>query len=131
VAPNPRCYGGKKYRSGFEARVAQDLAERGVPFEYEGDKFPYQMQTMYVSDFVLPLGVVVECKGYLRATDRRQLKDVKRAYPDLDLRLLFQNAKAKLNWRAPKSQTYGQWATANGFPWAEGKVPDSWVLARE
>lgn len=128
VARSPVCYGGKKYRSAFEARVARDMAERNITFVYEGDKYPFQLSTNYVSDFTLPLGVVVECKGYLRPIDRRKLIAVKKAYPDLDLRIVFQNAKVRLNPRLPSSMNYGQWATKSGFPWSQGTVPESWVL---
>lgn len=128
---SPKAYGGRTYRSGFEAQVAQDLSERAVPFHYERDRYEFEVPGMYVCDFTLPLGVVVECKGYMDRFARRKLLRVKERYPDLDLRLLFQNAKTRINCKLPSSMNYGQWATRHGFLWAEGKIPESWVLASE
>lgn len=123
-------YKGKRYRSAFEASVARDLDERKVPFQYEAETFLYEMPTTYVADFSLPLGVIIECKGYMDARTRKHLLYVKKKYPNTDIRLLFQRASTKLA-RGPQSMTYGQWATKHGFVWAEKTVPESWVLARK
>lgn len=131
MAPNDRYFNGKKYRSAFEARVARDLHERSVPYKYEEDHYPFEISTMYIADFTLPLGVVVECKGYMDAHDRRLLVAIKAKYPNEDIRLLFQRAKNKINSKSKRGLTYGQWATKHGFMWAEGTIPESWVLARE
>lgn len=127
---NPAFYGGQRYRSTFEADVAEAMDEAGIPWTYEESRFPYETPHVYTPDFSLPGKVYVECKGYFPAIDRKKLLAVKRANPDLDIRILFQDASRTLlpRNRAPTSRTYGQWATANGFIWAEGRVPPrSWV----
>lgn len=124
---------GKKtegYRSKFEAEVASILQRNGVPFDYERSKYPYTVPGMYTSDFTLPGGVVVECKGYMPVMDRKKLLRVKAENPTLDLRLLFQKPNVKLN---PKSKsggmTYAQWADYHGIPWAEGpEIPREWIF---
>lgn len=123
-------YKAKRYRSAFEASVARDLDERKIPFKYEAETFLYEMPSCYIADFSLPLGVIIECKGYMDARMRRQLIFIKKQFPQTDIRLLFQRASNKLA-RGPKSMTYGEWATKHGFMWAEKTVPESWVLARK
>jgi hypothetical protein len=116
------------YRSGFEAGVAHDLHRREIGFEYEAHKFLYEIPAIYVVDFSIG-DMHIEAKGYFSPADRRKLLEVKRAHPDLDLRLLFQRANTRLS-KARRSMTYGQWATRHGFPWAEGTVPDHWLKGK-
>ena len=98
-----------------------------MAFEYEGTKLPYSVPGLYTSDFRLPHGVIVECKGYFPPMDRRKILRVIAENPGIDLRLLFQRASVKLSQR-PGSKTYGQWATFHGIPWAEGTIPPEWIL---
>lgn len=71
---------------------------------------------------------MIEAKGRLTPQDRRKLIEVKRAHPEIDLRLLFQRANTRLS-KARNSMTYAQWAKRHGFLWAEGPdVPREWVL---
>jgi len=115
------------YASQFELDTANDLARRGVDYRYEGNPLPFEIPCLYVWDFQLPNGVIVETKGYFDADDRRKMREVKRAHPTLDIRLLFMKASNKIG-RGARSMTYGEWATRNGFCWAEGTVPDTWLL---
>ncbi len=116
------------YRSGFEHRVAQQLEAAGVKYEYEPKDgiLEYRVNELrkYLPDFRLPGGVLVECKGRLTAADRKKLKLVKEAWPQLDIRLVFQYNN-KLN---PRSKTrYSDWAEKHGFPWALREVPAEWL----
>ena len=80
----------------------------------------------YTPDFLLESsGVVVECKGRLTVADRKKLVLVKKQYPRMDLRLLFQFDN-KLSPRSPTR--YSVWATKHGFPWAVGAIPEEWLL---
>lgn len=117
---------GTRYRSRFEASVALDLHDRGAVFEYESETYFYESPRMYVPDFSLRNGIQVEVKGWLLEADRRKLLEVKRANPDLDLRLVFQRASARIS-KAPRALTYAQWAEKHGFPWAESRVPEEWL----
>ena len=57
---------------------------------------------------------------------RQKMLEVQRAHPELDVRLLFQRTTNKIG-RGSKT-TYGHWATAHGFTWAEGSaIPDEWL----
>lgn len=134
---------GVRYRSAFEASVAADLAERGVPFQYEATQLCYEVPRVYVVDFDVPGGSIpkgervvstvsahtvhVEVKGYFPREDRQKLLEAKRANPDRDIRIVFQNPRNKLT-KAKRSMTYGQWADRHGFKWAKGSVPDEWLL---
>lgn len=115
-------------RSGFEARIHRDLHERGVPFAYEprGSRLPYRVMRHYLPDFVLPNGVHVEAKGWFKPADRSKMLAVREAHPDIDIRFLFQRASNTLS--GSSTTTYAAWATKHGFPWAEGRIPDDWLL---
>jgi hypothetical protein len=117
---------GTPYRSKFEVGIAADLEARGVPFEYEKLRLKYTTEHTYKPDFTAGT-VVIEAKGYFTSEDRSKLLAVKKANPDLDLRLLFQRASNKLFKES--ETTYADWADKHGFPWAEGRVPDEWLKA--
>ena len=65
------------FRSRLEEKVADLLVELGVKYEYECSKVPYTISHMYCPDFVLPNGVILECKGYWDSADRKKIKSVK------------------------------------------------------
>ena len=104
-----------KFRSGLEKQVADLLSELGVSYEYESKKISYVIQHHYTPDFILPNHVVLECKGYWDAQDRRKIKTIKKDNPDIDLRMVFQ---APFNTISKKSKTtYAQWCDNLGIPW--------------
>lgn len=122
------------YRSRLEDRIATQLEEAGVPFDYEGYKIKYQVparNARYTPDFPLgPKGnptIIIEAKGRFRTTaDRQKLALVKEQHPDLDLRLIFQNANLPIYKGSPT--TYAMWADSHGFKYADkGKVPEEWL----
>lgn len=117
-----------QYRSGFEERIAQDLQSREVPMKYETLTIEYEVPVTihkYTPDFLLENDIIIEAKGRLPLEDRKKLLFVKRFNPTLDIRILFQNARVKL-YKGSRT-TYGDWATKNGFKWAEGMVPQEWI----
>jgi hypothetical protein len=120
--------GTSRFRSKFEAAVAASLNKRGLPFDYEGQALPYQIEAVYTPDFILPNGVIVETKGLFDSDDRRKMVAVKEHHPHLDIRLCFMKADVKLS-RAPRSLTYWQWAERHGFLWCEGHIPTTWFDA--
>ncbi len=114
------------YRSGFEDFVIRDLESRKVAFEYEIEQFRWlPPEKGYTPDLRLDNGIYIELKGYLTQQDRVKLKAVKAQHPYLDLRIVFQNARNKLS--AESQTTYGQWASKEGFIWAETQIPDEWL----
>lgn len=119
-----------KVRSALEARVLQDLQSRGVSFNYEATKLPYWVERTYMPDVDLDLLSKVchlEIKGWFKPEDRSKLLAVRRAHPEIDIRLIFANAYAPI--RRGSRTTYADWCEKHGFPWAtKGKVPEKWML---
>ena len=111
-------------RSGFERTLATQLKRAKVSFEYESLKIPYVTNHMYVPDFILDNGVIIEAKGYFRdPAEMAKMKAVKAQRPELDIRFVFMDAHKKI----PRQRgTHAEWATRNGFPWASGAIPKEW-----
>lgn len=116
-----------KFRSKFEERVYEDAVRKGKQLEYEPKelRLKYTLVYNYYTDFVLPNGIMVECKGYLRPSDRTKMVQVKKENPSFDIRFVFQKANQRLT-KSKNSRTYSQWAEQHGFPWSEGKIPLEW-----
>jgi hypothetical protein len=117
-----------KFRSGFEKRIWDNARKRRKKIDYEpqNPRIHYTIPYRYIPDFVLPNGVVVEAKGYLRPRDRTKMRKVREQNPSIDIRLLFQNANCRLT-KSKNSETYWQWAERLGFKWAEGdQIPEEW-----
>ena len=115
-----------KFRSQLEKRVADLLTELGVTYEYETTKIAYEIQHNYNPDFILPNGVILECKGYWESSDRRKIKSVKEQNPDIDLRMVFQ---APFNTISKKSKTtYAKWCEQRDIPWTSFQdIPLDWL----
>lgn len=119
---------GNGFRSGLEERIAQELIERGVDFEYEQMKINYlrpAKQAKYTPDFVLPNGIIIETKGRFLTADRQKMLLVKDQHPDLDIRFIFSNANQKISKQS--KTTYGMWAKRNGFPFSNSELPLNWL----
>lgn len=113
------------YRSGLEADVAKQLESQGIPFEYETKKIPYQSQSKYIPDFILPNGIIVEAKGRLTQEDRSKMRKVKEQHPGLDIRFVFSRSNSRLS-KISKT-TYAEWCDKYGFPYAEKVIPMDWI----
>ena len=116
-----------KFRSGLEEKVADLLSELGISYEYESKKIPYVIQHHYTPDFILPNHVILECKGYWDAADRRKIKTIVKDNPDIDLRMVFQSP---YNTISKKSKTtYAQWCDNLGIPWTSfTNIPLDWLI---
>ena len=118
------------YRSGFEHKVADQLSENKIDFEYEKTTINYikpETKHTYTIDFTLPNGILVETKGRWVIEDRKKHLLIKKQHPELDIRLVFQNAKTKI--RKGSKTTYADWCNKNGIIWAEKNIPKSWFKA--
>ena len=115
------------YRSGLEDDISVDLKKRGVSFEYETLKIKWTLleNKTYTPDFILPNGIIIESKGRFVAADRKKHLKVKEQHPNLDIRFVFSNSRAKLN-KGAKS-TYGDWCDKYGFTYADKRIPDEWL----
>jgi len=115
------------YRSGLEEATGINLTEREVSFEYEKMKIKWldSKERSYTPDFVLENGIIIETKGRFVSADRRKHKEIKKQYPDLDLRFVFSNSRAKL-YKGAKS-SYGQWCDKEDFLYADKIIPEEWA----
>ena len=95
-----------RYRSQLENKVAELLVNLDVTFDYETAKIAYTIPHNYYPDFILPNGVILECKGYWDSADRRKIKSVKEQNPDIDLRMVFQSPFNTISKRS--KTTYAQ-----------------------
>jgi len=122
----PRLQSG--FRSGLEKRIADDLTQRGVPYEYEKHKITYEVPartSTYTPDFKLPNGIIIEAKGRFDTEDRQKHLLIKQQHPALDIRLVFSRAAAPIYKGSPT--THAAWAEKHGFKWAEKLIPPAWA----
>lgn len=115
------------YRSGLEEDTAAYLKKKKVKFTYEKEKIKWvdlKVRT-YTPDFVLANGIIVETKGRFISVDRRKHKEIKKQFPELDIRFVFANSRAKL-YKGAKS-SYGDWCKKHGFKYADKVIPDEWL----
>lgn len=120
------------YRSKLEKRVAADLLAKGVPVLYETEKIPFikpESKHTYLTDFILPNGIIIETKGRLTLFDRQKMILVRACNPSRDIRFVFMRAGNPL--RKGSKTTYAMWAEKNGFKWADSHVPQSWIDEKE
>lgn len=111
------------FKSGFERSIDANLRSRGKKYSYETLELPYILHGTYHPDFMIG-SVVVEAKGLLDRDSRRKMIAIRKQYPNLDIRFLFQEAAKKV---PGTKMTHGQWAERNGYPWAEGtEIPEDW-----
>lgn len=114
-------------RSGFERTLDVQLKQSGIGYTYESLKLPYVRHHVYLPDFVLDNGIIIEAKGVLNKRDPNEsakMVAVKQAYPELDIRFVFMKADLPL----PRMKmSHAKWAEKYGFPWADGKIPENWL----
>ena len=116
-----------KFRSKLEEKVADLLEGLGVSYEYESEKLSYTIEHNYTPDFVLPNYTYLETKGYWDAADRRKILAVKKANPEIDLRMIFQSP---YNTISKKSKTtYAKWCEKHDIPWTSyHNIPLEWLI---
>ena len=122
------------WRSGLEEDIATSLTDRGAAFEYETlvlEWTPEQKVRRYTPDFIITTAsgntIVVESKGRWTREDRMKMKCVVEQHPDVDIRMVFQNLRARIS--KTSRTTYEQWCHQHlGIPCAQGDVPTEWIL---
>lgn len=115
------------FRSGFENEIYKQIERNGEEPKYETFKIDYvipESKHKYTPDFILDNGIIIETKGRFVTSDRKKHLLIKKQHPELDIRFLFQNAKAKLN-KGSKT-TYADWCEKNGFIYADKFIPKEW-----
>lgn len=122
----PRLVSG--FRSGLEEKIAKDLTDRKVKFEYETKKISYvvpERNATYTPDFILPNGIIVEGKGVFDVEDRQKHLLIKEQHPELDIRFVFTRSAAPIRKGSPTS--YAAWCDKHGFQYADKIIPQSWL----
>ena len=115
------------YRSGLEDRISEQLKSLKVPFKYEEFKIKYEVNEVrtYTPDFELPNGIIIESKGRFVAADRKKHLLVKKQHPELDIRFVFSNSRAKIS-KGSKT-TLGMWCDKHGYLYADKLIPEEWI----
>jgi hypothetical protein len=128
-----------RYRSKLEERIADQLEKEGIEFDYETLDVPYTVparHAKYKPDFIPKANprILIEGKGRFGghqddkrgAEERQKLILVKEQNPDLDIRIVFQDAGKKI-YKGSKT-TYAKWAEDHGFLFSDkGVVPPEWI----
>jgi hypothetical protein len=116
------------FRSGLEMEIDSYLKLNGIDGEYELNVIEYikpETKHKYTPDFKLPNGIFVETKGRFVIQDRQKHLLIKSQYPELDIRFLFQNSRAKISKNS--KTTYADWCNKHGFTYADKVIPDDWL----
>ena len=122
------------FRSKSEEKIYNLLKEKNIPCEYEKGKIEYEWleNKTYVPDFfLLNNGIILEVKGRFVLEDRKKHLFIKKQKPELDIRFIFDNPKAKL-YKGGK-MTNGTWCDKYKFKYSslrEG-VPEEWINERK
>lgn len=119
------------YRSGLEKDNAELLRKKKVKFTYEETKIEWVDHKVrkYTPDFILENDIIIETKGRFTAADRRKHLEIKKQHPELDIRFVFSNPRAKLS-KVSKTM-YFQWCKRHGFQWAAKTIPDEWIKEKK
>lgn len=107
------------YRSVFELRVNTWMKEEGLDIPYEPEKIGYvvpESTHKYTPDWAVG-PIIYEGKGYFAASDRKKMLHIIESNPDRVVRMLFQNAQAKINKRSKTS--YADWCDKFGIEWCD------------
>jgi hypothetical protein len=119
----------KGFRSGLEDTVSTSLIRRGcTDFTYEKHVVSYLVPSRiskYTPDFCLPNGIVVETKGLWETDDRQKIELVRKQYPELELRIVFNNPRAKIRKGSPT--TYAMVCDKLGIKYAAKDIPQEWI----
>jgi len=120
----------KGFRSEFERGIALWLIKNNIIYEYETMYLEYQPRIKrYTPDFYLSKqDIFVEAKGFWDLADRQKHLLVKEQNKKFDIRLLFVNARNKLN-KSSKT-TYGEWCDKHDILWAEKTIPKKWLTKK-
>jgi hypothetical protein len=116
------------FRSGLEEDVAAFMTGKGASFSYEELVIPYvkpEKRHKYTPDFVLANGIVVETKGRWVTADRQKMAMIRAQYPDLDIRMVFNNPNARISKASPT--TYAMVCMKLGIQFAAKFPPLTWL----
>ena len=111
----------------MEDRIALQIKSIEKEEVYEQSYLLYTIPASghrYTPDFILSNGIIIEAKGLFESDDRKKHLLIKKQYPNLDIRFVFQNPNNKL-YKGSKT-TYADWCKKYGYKYATKLIPDSW-----
>lgn len=100
--------------------------------EYESLVINYEKParwSRYTPDFPLPNGIIIETKGRFLTADRQKHILIKQQLPDLDIRFVFSNSRARISKQS--KTTYADWCVKHGFQYADKVVPTAWLREKQ
>jgi hypothetical protein len=115
----------ESFRSKFEAKLAQQLKDAGLPVQYETEKLSYHTSHTYTPDFKLPNGILLEVKGYWLPADRSKHLKIRKENPEADIRFVLQTPSRVLS--KTSKTTYAQWCDKHNFQWSSKVIPTAWL----
>ena len=129
MAKHKRIAPTSKFRSGLEERIAKQLKDLGVKYQYETLTILYtkpEESGRYTPDFILPNGIVIEGKGQFVTSDRKKHKLIKNEFgKKYDIRFVFSNPNARIGKKS--TTTYADWCQRYGFKYAAKEIPQEWI----
>ena len=125
--PKRRRSSSRRYRSGLENEIAEYLKDHQEKVRYERLKIEWEdlRYRTYTPDFILDNGIIIETKGIFDTEDRRKHLAIREQHPELDIRFVFSNSKAKL-YKGAKSR-YCEWCDKPEFKWEHRFIPAAWL----
>ena len=126
-SPKRRRSSSRRYRSGLESDIAEYLKDKQHQVRYERLKIEWEdlRYRTYTPDFILDNGIIIETKGIFDTEDRRKHLAIREQHPELDIRFVFSNSKAKL-YKGAKSR-YFEWCDKHEFKWEHRIIPEAWL----
>ena len=115
-------------KSGLEEVVFKYLIKNKCLFKYEGTKITYtspEIKKTYTPDFPIHDSFIIETKGNFNSADRKKMKLIKKQNPNLDIRFIFSNSRARISKKS--KTTYGMWCERYGYKYADKHVPKEWL----
>ena len=117
---------GVKYKSKFEARVAEELFRLKLPIKYESEKIKYTIpeeEHTYTPDFPIGPIVYLEAKGKFTPADRKKHILLKKQHPEKEIWIVLMGPNNKLSKKS--KTTYASWCEKNGLRWTSlDKIKD-------
>ncbi|MBP5596345.1 MAG: hypothetical protein J6Y02_13240 [Pseudobutyrivibrio sp.] len=117
------------YRSGLEKRTITDVEDHDLAPNYEATRLEYiqpETRHTYTPDFHLSPHIMIETKGRWTVDDRLKMLYLKEQYPDIDFRMVFQNAAQKI--KKGSKTSYADWCDKHEIKWASKQIPEEWYL---
>ena len=129
-SPKKKRSSSRRYRSGLESDIADYLKDKQNQVRYERLKIEWEdlRYRTYTPDFILDNGIIIETKGIFDTEDRRKHLAIREQHPELDIRFVFSNSKAKL-YKGAKSR-YFEWCDKHEFKWEHRIIPEAWLKER-